>query len=358
MQKTRQERAPQLLYLLGAALLAALALRSCNGRAATATLTSLRLPGTGAIQIAPGVFMPIINLGTCCGSESTLSVPVWLEAGGKGIDTAYDYGPTGGDVQKWVEGGLQTDIRDALEGSPVTRSELFITSKVPAGLAPPTQFADYPWGDCTDAYGSSYEQVQQDLVELGIAQLDLVLLHAPCSQRARNIEQWRGLEAALADGLTRAIGVSNYNARDLALLLEEAAVPPAVNQCKVSLNERDEETIRFALAHNITTQSWGLFKGCPYDSPDAIAIAAAHSVSVAQVCLRWGVQRGFAIAVGLGTSARMAEHAADNMAVGSTHFELSVEEMQRLEATPLLPRHCSSLWHAEDGYVCSRDTRH
>ena len=42
------------------------------------------------VEIAPGVHMPLINLGTCCGSESLQSVPVWLSAGGRGIDTAFD----------------------------------------------------------------------------------------------------------------------------------------------------------------------------------------------------------------------------------------------------------------------------
>ena len=62
---------------------------------------------------------------------------------------------------------------------------------------------------------NAYNQVQINLRELAIAQLDLVLLHAPCYPRARSIEAWRGLERALADGLMRSIDVSNFVKADM-----------------------------------------------------------------------------------------------------------------------------------------------
>ena len=207
----------------------------------------------------------------------------------------------------------------------------------------------YPFGDCDDSLGTSYDWVKRNLVELGVEQIDLVLLHAPCRKRARNIEQWRGLERALDEGLTRAIGVSNYNKADLALLLSEARVPPAVNQCEMNLEDRDDEAIAFAQANNITYEAFDVIRGCPWDHPVAKKMAEEKGVSVAMICMRWAVERGVALAVGLGQSPRMAQHARDNLAVFS--FSLSAEQVAALEAAvPLKPRKCGDLWHEEDGY--------
>ena len=59
-------------------------------------------------EIAPGVHMPQVNLGTCCGSLPTVGLGPWLDAGGTGVDTAYDYG-------KLCPGGKQSDIATILE---------------------------------------------------------------------------------------------------------------------------------------------------------------------------------------------------------------------------------------------------
>ena len=87
----------------------------------------LALAGFGAaaaqettVEIAAGVLMPRINLGTCCGSEVTQALPVWLQAGGRGVDTAFDYGSI-------VPGGTQADIRAVLAASPEVRGDVFIT---------------------------------------------------------------------------------------------------------------------------------------------------------------------------------------------------------------------------------------
>ena len=82
---------------------------------------------TPSIEIAPGVSMPRINLGTCCGSEVTNAFPAWYAAGGRGVDTAFDYG-------KEVPGGKETDLRKAIAKVRAPRESLFITTKIRAGL--------------------------------------------------------------------------------------------------------------------------------------------------------------------------------------------------------------------------------
>ena len=285
--------------------------------------------------------MPEVNLGTCCGSDVNMALPLWLAAGGRGVDTAYDYGGVlRGGLHKFVPGGLQSDIRAIVRDF---AEPVFITTKVPAGLGvlmQPNLLGD----SCAavshgarDLGALVLAQVHSDLQELGVAQLDLVLLHAPCANRTDNVRLWRGLELAHERGLARAIGVSNYDAADLQHLLQHARMAPAVNQCPMSLTHHDDAAIAFCAAHGITFESFGAMRGCPFDHPEAQAIAARHGVTVGQVCLRWVLQRGAVLATGLGTRdcARVAEHARTNMDLFG--FTLSADEMAALAALPQAP---------------------
>ena len=321
-----------LLLLSSATLAAVVYLASPQAIGTPARLSAAPSVAIPSVEIAPGVQMPVINVGTCCGSDAR-GVTAWLEAGGRGIDTAFDYGGVG---EKFVPGALQTEIRDVMRRSAVPREQLFLTTKVPGGLNPPLQLASYPYGKCVAGRFASpaenaYQQVLADLDELGVAQLDLVLLHAPCEDRALNRQLWAAMERALARNLTRAIGVSNYNRDDLADLLRHARVRPSVNECQFSLDQRSEADLAFAQAEGIQVVAYGASKGCPTDGAAALAIAARHGVSVTQVCLRWAVQRGVLLAVGLGTSERVAAHARDNAAV--FQFALTPGEMEELEAS-------------------------
>ena len=107
---------------------------------------------------------------------------------------------------------------------------------------------------------------------------------------------WQGLEQALAEGKTKAIGVSNMNHTDLALLLQTAKVVPAVNQCELSIGAHDDATIAFCQAHNIQYEAYSPLKAGEMKLPAVTAIAAAHGKSGAQVVLRWIVQQGHLLA--------------------------------------------------------------
>ena len=130
------------------------------------------------VTIAPGVEMPRVSLGTCCGSQPKIGLDAWLKAGGRGVDSAYDYGKT-------VSGGLQSEVRKVLEASGVQRKDVFITTKIPAGLG-------FFSGFCVGGSKKALAFVKQDLRELGIEQADLVLLHAPCLLRSNTQALWRG----------------------------------------------------------------------------------------------------------------------------------------------------------------------
>jgi len=273
------------------------------------------------IDIAPGVAMPRVNLGTCCGSEATHAFPSWWAAGGTGVDSALDYG-------KEVPGGKQTELRDAIAAAGAPRDSLFITTKVRAGLDP-THL-----GPLCIGVSSEYalKAVKADVAELGVSQVDLVLLHAPCRSDKANALLWQGLEEALAANLTRAIGVSNFNMKRLTALLAVAKQKPAVNQCQMSMANQEDEMLQYCAAQGITFEAYAAMRGCPFSHPDVQSIAAAHGVGASQVCLRWVLQRGAVMAVGLGMNAsRMAAYARSDLDLYG--FELSTDEMARLSAT-------------------------
>lgn len=265
--------------------------------------------------IAPGVSMPVVNLGTCCGSQPKVGLASWLAAGGRGIDTAYDYG-------KLVPGGRESDIKAVLAKSSIPRSDLFITTKIPAGYG-------IAIGSCSGGAKEAMTQVLENLKELGMKQVDLVLLHHPCHTDAQNQGLWAGLEQALAQGLTRSIGVSNYKQKDLEGLMAKATVKPAVNQCEMSVASYDAATIAYSQSQNITYQAFNAMKGCPFTSAPMAKITAAHSVGASQVCLRWVLQRGAVMAVGTGANATTAaEYAKEDLDLFG--FELTEAEMDVL----------------------------
>ena len=276
------------------------------------------LPET--IEISPGVAMPRINLGTCCGSEVANAFPIWWASGGRGVDTAFDYG-------KEVPGGKQTELASAIDQVGAAREDIFITTKIRAGLDPLHGLkacvglsADY-----------AYQAVLADLAELNVSQVDLVLLHAPCKSDATNAKLWKGLEQALAQNLTRAIGVSNFPKAQLAALLAQSTTKPSVQQCQMSMAEQEEEMLQYCSEQGITFEAYGAMRGCPFDDSEVQGVAAAHGVDVARVCLRWILQKGAIFAAGLGSNvSTMPAYAEDNL--GLYGFELSVDEMKTLDA--------------------------
>jgi len=273
------------------------------------------------IEIAPGVEMPRINLGTCCGSKPQAGLPGWLNAGGVGIDTAWDYKD-------------QPDIATFLKSSKIARSDVFITTKVPAGIGAISNVSD-----CAADPEIALWYVRDNLAQLGVDYVDLVLLHGPCELNpaikdptAANNALWKGLQAALETNVTRAIGVSNYKPD----MLQKLAGPkPSVNQCEMSVlgsfgqKGHDDEGIAYCQQHGIAYEAYGVLKGCPKTDQRVQSMAVAHNVSVTQICLRWVIQRGAILATGTGNNTeRAAEYARSDLNV--FHFELTNEEIDTL----------------------------
>eukprot|EP01046_Picozoa_sp_COSAG06_P041585 COSAG06_NODE_5180_length_3656_cov_2.089401_1_plen_232_part_10 len=221
----------------------------------------------------------------------------YLALGGRGIDTGLTYGDA-----------VQEKVATAIAASGLPRSEIFLGTKVPCC---PNKFGPWPGAHCTVAEfnGTIAQDVARNTALLGSAP-DLTLLHWPCITLEQTLTAWRGLETALADGHTHAIGVSNFNASLLAKMLPKVNVTPAVNQCGHSiahhtLNQTaatckggycggDDGTAAFCAKHAIQYSAYTPLGGLSgldiFKEPTVIAIGKAHNVSAAQVALRWLVQ--------------------------------------------------------------------
>lgn len=286
---------------------------------------ALTTDGNDTVTLNNGVSMPRVNLGTCCGSDPSVGLGPFLDAGGVGVDTAFDYHD-------------QRNISAVFASKKTDRGEVFLTTKIPAGFGNST--------DCDPDPEVSVRYVTQNLKELGVKQVDLVLLHAPCEKMnerqpgtvkdpvASDNALWRGLEETLKRGLTRAIGVSNYKIANLKAL--EGTVP-AVNQCEMSITGSfgqpgvDNATIAYCEAKQIQYEAYGVLKGCPFDDEGAQAIADRLGKSLAQVCLRWVLDRGAIAAAGTGANAStVGPYAEENLQVYD--FSLDAADMAYLNS--------------------------
>lgn len=247
------------------------------------------------ITLNTGAKMPVIGLGVFQMDDATIRdvVPAAVDAGYRLIDTASRY---------YNEKALGQTL-DELD---VPREELFITTKL--------WFKDYGQGKTKDALKVSLEN-------LGLEYLDLYLMHQPFSDY---YAAWRDMEEAMSEGLVRAIGVSNFYPDRYLDFVTHAGIIPAVNQRETHPYNQQIEMQELMAEYGTVLQAWGpLGQGntAIREDPILVGIAEAHGVSVAQVIIRWLIQRGATLVA----KSTHAERLRANLDVFG--FALSEEEM-------------------------------
>jgi 2,5-diketo-D-gluconate reductase A len=164
----------------------------------------------------------------------------------------------------------------------------------------------------------------KSLQRLGLDYLDLYLIHQPFGDVYGS---WRAMESLYREGRVKAIGVANFYPDRLVDLLDHNDVTPAVNQIEAHpffQRTADQQVMR---ERGVQLESWGPFaegRNNLFSDPVLTEIGNAHGKSVAQVVLRWLIQRGVAV---IPKSVR-ADRMAENFAVFG--FELSEDEMARI----------------------------
>jgi len=249
-------------------------------------------------EIAPGVHMPVLSIGTG-GLERNESLQIasnWLGLGGRGIDTATDY-------------GNQDIVKQAIATAGVKRNDVFITTKIPG---------------CSNAR----QNIENCLKQLGTDFVDLLLIHFPSGEDC--VSTWKTMEDYYKKGKARAIGVSNFERSDLQPLLKAANVKPHVNQIEFNVLEHDEDAFAFSIANNITIEAYSpvgrsTTRGDIRNNAVIKSVAANHKVSTYQVALKWILQHGHVLTF---QSSSQAHQKEDADVFG---FTLTEDEMSKLD---------------------------
>ena len=244
--------------------------------------------------------IPALGLGTWKSAPGAVAAAVKeaIACGYRHIDCAPIYGN---------EPEVGQALSEVLQTGSVTRQDLWITSKL--------------WNNA-HAPELVEPALRQSLTDLGLAYLDLFLIHWPVvfapgvlfAQKSEEfiplaaqpiIETWKALEACREQGLVRNIGVCNFTVTKLKDLCARATIPPAMNQIELHPYLQQEQMLAFCREHNIQLTAYSPLgsgdrpkalkkKDEPtlLDNPVIGKVAARHGIAPAQVLLAWGLTRG------------------------------------------------------------------
>ncbi|XP_076470621.1 aldo-keto reductase family 1 member B1-like isoform X2 [Babylonia areolata] len=279
--------------------------------------------------------MPVMAYGTWTvflskPGEVYSCVKVAIEAGYRHFDCAWVYDN---------EQEVGQAIRDKIEEGVVNRHDLFITTKI--------------W----DTYHSRERvkvNLMKSLAKLQTSYVDLALVHWPVSFQDSDtdnfpkgpdgeiafadhdlLDTWKGMEDCVNAGLTRNIGISNFNSQQIQRVLDGASINPCNIQIEVNPTMTNEKLINFARSKGMTVSSYAPLGApgrpwkqstdpCAIEDPVVTGIAKKNGRTPAQVMLRWHLQRGLCVCV----KSLHADRIHENLDVFD--FELSTEEMAQI----------------------------
>ena len=221
-----------------------------------------------------------------------------IDAGYRLIDTAQSY-------------GNEEAVGKAIQETSVPRSELFITTKV--------WISNY-------GYEKAKASVEESLKKMQLDYIDLVLLHQPFNDY---YGAYKALEDLYKEGKIKAIGVSNFYPDRLVDLVLYSEVKPAVNQVEVNVFHQQIEAQTYNEKYGVQMEAWAPFaegRNNMFTNPELKAIGDRYGKTVAQVILRWLVQRGIVPLAKSVKKERMQEN------INIFDFELNYEDMEIIES--------------------------
>ena len=247
-----------------------------------------------------GVEMPVLGFGVYQVDEAICErcVSEALAAGYRSIDTAAAY-------------MNERAVGRAVRRSGIPRGELFITTKL--------WVQDAGYESAKRAFAASLERLQLDY-------LDLYLIHQPFGDV---YGAWRAMEELYREGKVRAIGVSNFQPDRLVDLILHNEVVPAVNQVETHPFCQQAEETGILARYGVQAEAWAPFaegRNNLFGNEVLTDLAAKHRKSVAQVVLRWLIQRGIVVIPKSVHKERMAEN------IDVFDFTLPPEDMARIAA--------------------------
>ncbi|HCY7256647.1 TPA: aldo/keto reductase [Staphylococcus aureus] len=250
------------------------------------------------IEISKDVKIPVLGFGVfqIPQEQTAEAVKEAIKAGYRHIDTAQSY-------------LNETEVGQGIEASGIDRSELFITTKV--------------WIENVN-YEDTIKSIERSLQRLNLDYLDLVLIHQPYNDVYGS---WRALEELKETGKIKAIGVSNFDVDRIVDLGIHNQIQPQVNQIEINPFHQQEEQVAALQQENVVVEAWAPFaegKNQLFQNQLLQAIADKYSKSIAQVILRWLVERDIVVLAKSVNPERMAQN------LDIFDFELTEEDKQQI----------------------------
>ena len=249
------------------------------------------------VPLRSGGALPLLGLGTweMTGRPCYRAVRHALELGYRHVDTATMY-------------RNEREVGRALRDSGLSREAMFVTTKLHPGDA-----------------GRERRTLEASLRALGMEYVDLWLVHWP-PDRGPGLRTWEQFLALRDEGLTRAVGVSNYSVTQVDELVQATGEAPEVNQVRWGPALYDPEEVEHHRRRGVVLEGYSPFKSTDLDDPVLAEVAGRHAATPAQVVVRWHLDHGVVVIPKSATPQRIAE----NFDVFG--FSLDEEDLRRIDA--------------------------
>ena len=253
-----------------------------------AQIPSAALPG--------GARMPLLGFGTwqIRGKRAYDAVRTALDLGYRHIDTATMY-------------GNEAEVGRAVRDSGLDRGDVFLTTKLPPSSA-----------------GQERATLTASLRALGTEHVDLWLVHWPPVAR-QLVPVWHEFLALRAEGVARAVGVSNYSVAQIDALIRATGQGPAVNQIPWGPTLYDADLLAASRGLGVVVEGYSPLKNTNLADPVLVEIAARHGVTPAQVVLRWHLEHDIAVIPKSANPGRIAVN------IDLFGFALTADEVARID---------------------------
>lgn len=251
---------------------------------------------TKTVTLNNGYEIPLNGIGTYSLLNEVCynSVLYALQNGVRLIDTAYIY-------------RNEEEVARAVRDSKIDRKDIFVITKL------------YP-----NQYNDAENAINEALKKLGY--IDMMLLHHPGNN---DVEAYKAIEKAVKEGKIKSIGLSNWYIKELKEFLPKINIMPALVQNEIHPYYQDTEVVEYIQSLGIAVQAWYPLGGRGHQREllnDSVLkeIAKKHNKSVAQIILRWHLQRGVIVIPGSSNRAHIIENTE------LYDFELSDNEMRKI----------------------------
>lgn len=248
--------------------------------------------------LSNGVKIPSIGFGTYKSGndeETAKIVKYALEIGYMQIDTASFY-------------GNEVGIGNGIKESGINREDIFLVTKL--------------WND-DHGYDKTIEAFNKSLERLQVKYIDLYLVHWP---NKLNSETWKAFEYLYRTGKVKAIGVCNFKIGHLEELKKTAEIMPMVNQVEIHPQSSKNDMLSYCEENNIQLVAWSpIMRGKLFSNKLMIDLSEKYKKTIAQIILRWHVQRGI---IPIPKSSN-EERIKENLSIFD--FELSNDDMKTID---------------------------